>query len=289
MLNHLSIFAAALVASPVAAEDAPLAADPPEIVVEADRDQIRQFVNSLTQAPLGGQISRFDWAICPAAVGLQDRQNQAVAYRMRQVAVAAGIKVAGEGCKPNALVIVADDKQELIEALWKDYPQYFADPMGRRWGPIRQPGPVTVWHIETLVDTNGFVPGQELLWQHFITTSMDTSRLQPGALPQFVAGIAVLERKVLTGLTTTQVADYAAMRIFARTDPATLTKSSPTILTVIDAPMGSTTPVTLTDWDLAYLRALYSSGRRQYASQQRHEMQQLLRKELSRAQTAEGK
>ena len=262
--------------------------DVPEIVVEADRDQIRQFIDALTDAPIGGQLSRFDWAVCPAAVGLLDRQNIAVADRMRHVAAAAGIKVAPAGCKPNALLIVADNKQELIDGLWNEYPIYFKDPLNRRSGPIRQRGPVTTWHVESLVDINGMVPGQELLWKHFITTSMDSSRLQPGAIPYFVAGITVIERNALAGLTTTQVADYAAMRIFARTDPARLKKPAPTILTVIDAPMGSATPLTLTEWDLGYLKALYGSGRRQFASSQRHEMQRILQKDLA-DQSSEAK
>lgn len=282
MFSKIPLLAAILLASPAFAEEMDPGNDVPEIVVEADRDQIRQFIDALTDAPIGGQLSRFDWSVCPVAVGLLDRQNIAVADRMRHVAAAAGIKVAPAGCKPNALLIVADNKQELIDGLWKRYPQYFVDQLGRRAKPGRQPGPVSAWHLEALLDSNGHVPGQELLWRFYVTSSMDSSRLIPGALPYFVAGITVIERNALAGLTTTQVADYAAMRIFARTDPARLKKPAPTILTVIDAPMGSATPLTLTEWDLGYLKALYSSGRRQFASSQRHEMQQrILRKDVA--------
>ena len=49
--------------------------DDSEIVVEGVRErqqQIRRFVDALTEAPVRGQIGRFDWAVCPAAAGLPD-------------------------------------------------------------------------------------------------------------------------------------------------------------------------------------------------------------------------
>lgn len=288
MPRTLPLFAAILLAGPTLAQTT----EPPEIIVEGTKeyeDQVRQFVNSLTEAPIGGQISRFDLGVCPAAVGLPEGQNRAVADRVRQVAIAAGIPVAEGACGPNALVIVADDKQQFIDGLWAKYPQYFTDAWGRHVKPGKQPGPSAAWHVDSLLDSNGTVPGQELLWRYFITNSMDTSRLMPGALPHFVAGILVIEREALTGLTTTQLADYAAMRIFARADPAKLKGSAPTILNVIDAPMNSAVPVTLTEWDLGYLRALYASNDRQFASQQRHEIQSRMRKELARSSSSDQK
>lgn len=262
-------------------------AEPPEIIVEGTKEydrQIDRFVEALTDAPIGGQLSRFDWTACPAAVGLPDEQNQAVTDRMRQVAGAAGIKLAAARCKPNALAIVADDKQEFIEALWNKYPDYFANPQGRRVKPSRDSSPATAWHVEGIVDANGFVPGQDLFWKYYYTNSVDTSRLQPAAHPHFVAGVVVIERKALAGLTTKQLADYAAMRIFARTDPARLHDQAPTILSILDAPMGSAVPITLTEWDLGFLRALYASGGRQYAGRQRDEIQSRMRDELERSQ-----
>ena len=98
--------------------------------------------------------------------------------------------------------------------------------------------------------------------------------VNPGVVRQLDTGNAILNVK-------TQVADYAAMRIFARTDPAKLKGSAPTILDILEAPMGSAVPVTLTDWDLGFLRSLYASHGRQYANRQRKEMEGLLRKDLT--------
>ena len=95
----------------------------------------------------------------------------------------------------------------------------------------------------------------------------------------------VVQANALDGLTTTQLADYAAMRAFVRTDPKNLrSSSSDTILSIIDAPMGTAVPLTLTPWDLSFLRAFYASGNNSYAEYQRSEMQRLMKRELDKTQ-----
>lgn len=281
-------FAPLALASPVLAQEPPSSAESSEIIVQGHRyrdTDVRQFVDALTAAPIDGQLSKFEWAVCPAAVGLSAPQSRAIATRMRQVAAAAGIRVAGANCRPNALVIVARDKQQLIEALRKKYPAYFMNDVGQPTRLPKQPGPVTVWHVEGRLDANGIVAARNDESKYTIVESYDSSRLIPASRPHFAAGILVVELRALAGLTTTQLADYAAMRIFARTDPARLRNgAAPTILHVIDAPMDALVPVTLTHWDLGFLKALYSTGRNQFANRQRHEMQQRLRKELQSVQ-----
>ncbi|HXG81059.1 MAG TPA: hypothetical protein VNJ05_04585 [Sphingomicrobium sp.] len=292
MLTALSIVAAPLLAASAFAQSLPPPTEPSEIVVEGSKDrdrQVRQFVDALTDAPIGGQLSRFDWEVCPVAVGLTEPHNGAVARRMRAVAEAAGIRTAPDGCKPNALVIVADDKQDLIEALWRQYPAYFTDPQGRRSKPAITPGPATAWHVERVSDPDGVTSPQDLIYKFYVTTTTDSTRLLPATRPHFAAGILVVERKALTGLTAVQLADYAAMRIFARTDPARLTGNEPTILTILDRPMDAMVPVTLTEWDLGFLKGLYASRDRQYASRQRHEIETRMRKELARSPTADSR
>lgn len=282
------LFAPLAFASPVAAQAPPPAAEPSEIIVQGHRyrDQdVRDFIDALTQTRMGGQLSKFDWAVCPAAVGLSEHHRRAIANRMRQVAVAAGIKVADANCRPNALVIVTRDKKQLIQGMRRKYPAYFKDALGDRIKPDNQPGPVTAWHVEGRLDSNGIAAAQNRESKYYIVESYDSSRLIPASRPAFAAGILVVELRALAGLTATQLADYAAMRLFARTDPARLKNgTAPTILHAIDAPMGSAVPITLTHWDLGFLRALYSAGPNQFANRQRNEMKQSLRKELRKVQ-----
>ena len=283
-LRWLAFAPLALAGPTIAQAPPPPAPDSTEIIVQGhkyrDKD-VRDFIDALTETRFGGQLSKFDWAVCPAAVGLSDRHRTAIVARMRQVAAAAGMKVGDSSCRPNALVIVARDKAELIKALRKKYPAYFKDGLGDRINPGKERGPVTAWHVESRLDANGIPVAQNLESRYYVVEATDSSRLIPASRPHFAAGIMVVELHALAGLTTTQLADYAAMRLFARTDPTRLKNgTAPTILHAIEAPMGSSVPITLTQWDLGFLKALYGTADNQFANRQRGAMEEELRKEL---------
>ena len=71
------------------------------------------------------------------------------------------------------------------------------------------------------------------------------------------------------------------MRTFARTNPGRMGKTAaPTILAALEAPMNSPVPLTLTEWDLAFLKSLYASDVNRRASSQREEMKQIVRRTL---------
>lgn len=267
---------------------APQRGDQQDIVVQGVRDpdkQIGEFVDALTRTPLQGQLSRFHLGVCPVVVGLDPAMSAAMAERMRRVATAAGMQVAPAGCKPNALVLIARDKRELIERLHKTYPDYFAGIERRALRRLTaQPGPAAAWHVEGLLNRDGMEVARDRLSGQYVNEVTDSpSRIATTTRPHFVASVLVIELRALQGLTATQVADYAAMRTFARVDPAQLkTSSAPTILTVLDAPMDSAVPVTLTQWDLAFLGGLYRSNADRSAIQQRGQIRSLVRRDLQR-------
>jgi len=79
------------------------------------------------------------------------------------------------------------------------------------------------------------------------------------------------------------------MRAFTGADPVRLPdRNLTTILTLLDTPMGSEAPVTLTSWDLAFLESLYSSSASTYAPGQRGEIQAGMRRALERPSNGEG-
>jgi hypothetical protein len=283
-------FGAALaLAAPAFAQAKAEAEETPEIVVEGVRDrdqQITDFIGALTKAPVGGQISRFEQKACPAALGLAAAQNKVVADRMRTVAKAAGIPLGDEKCAPNVFVVVAQDK----EAVLKDLRSKYADPLGDRGKIYNKASPATTWFIEGRLDSNGVAAGVKqdtgdgASGYYTVEVPEGSSRLRAVSRPHFLAAVMVVEPAAIAGLTTTQLADHAAMRLFARTDPDRVAKTSaPTILTVLDAPEGSDVPITMTQWDFSFLKALYGSSEGTYASRQRGEMQKIVKKDLEKA------
>ena len=117
----VSALALILVAPSVSAQ--PPSAGDDEIVVEGVRErqrQIQRFVDALTDAPVGGQIARFDWEVCPVAVGLSEAQNLEITARMRRIASASGVPLAGPGCRANAVLIATPDKARTLRWMRSD-------------------------------------------------------------------------------------------------------------------------------------------------------------------------
>lgn len=283
---------AALIATSTAVAADPQSAPPQieakdEVVItgRAERDRlIRDYVRALTAVPGRDPLARFDHAtLCPGVVGLSPARNAEIAQRMRVIAAAAGISLSKKAdCRPNALVIVATDKDAMIAALKQTHPAYFRDLAGALIDPPRQPGAATAWHLENRVDRFGQRVGHN--GDYFSVSTPLPSRISHTMRPIFVAAVVVIELDAVVGMTTTQLADYAAMRTFARTDPEKVKGvSAPTILSVLDAPDDAEVPVTLTQWDLGYLRGLYAAAPMRSAWTQRGEIKREIARDLDEA------
>ena len=232
-------------------------------------------------------MARFDrTTVCPGAVGLSAARNAEIAARMRVVAKAAGIAVSDKAdCKPNALVIFAADKEAMVAALEKAHPVYFRDAYGM---PIRTPkqvGPATAWHLEGRLDRSGTpVAYNADTSQYELNSPLPPSRTSSTMRPIFIAAVVVIQLDSVVGLSPTQIADYAAMRTLAQTDPEKVKGvSAPTILTILDAPDDAEVPVTLTKWDLGYLRGLYAAAPMRSAATQRGEIKRGIEGDLDTA------
>jgi hypothetical protein len=278
-----AVAGAVLAASPAVAQD-------DEITVtgrEQRAKQIDTFVRALTNVPGRDPLARFDYTtLCPGVTGLAEARNAEITSRMRVVAKAAGINLArAADCKPNALVIITPEPELMIEALRKAHPIYFKDAAGRFIDPPKQTGPAIAWHLEGRIDRNGSpVPFNPDTGQFEYNTTLTPSRISATMRPVFLAAVVVIDVDALVGLTPVQVADYAAMRLYTRSDPAKLKASdAPTILTILDAADDAEVPVTLTQWDLAYLKSLYGTAPFRSAATQKGEIKQELGKDLDKA------
>lgn len=258
----------------------------PDIVVTGERSreaEVNSFVRALTPAAPSRRIARFEQAICPAAVGLGEAADRAVIERMRRVVEAAGLRAETGDCAPNVVLIVTRDKPGFLRRLSRQRPEYFGEiGLGRVRELIRDRGPAVAWHIAGAPMS---ARGQELgvdpsLGQYVNRTTEGSSRLAFAARPQFESAVVVIERGALSGLTMTEIADYAIMRALVDAEPERLATSAPTILRILDAPMSSEVPITLTEWDLGFLRAFYSIPRNAMNAAQRSAIREQMLREL---------
>ena len=284
------IFCAALAAANAAgAQPVPPSDDQSPIVVTGKRtakQDMQDFVRALTPAPPGGQLSRFEQAVCPVALGLPQIQRDAVVARMRLVAREAGIAVSGAKCVANVVVMVTQDKKILLRELRRRHAHYFGDMSNSQIrNLVRQPGPAVAWQLQgPPMSARGvelfFDPALDM---YVNKTTEAASRMTAAVRPQFEGAVVVIERGTLAGLTVTQLADYAAMRAFARTDPSRLGQSAtPTILRILEAPMGSEVPGSLTASDFAFLRGFYAAPRNLHTGAQRSAIRRSMTEEAER-------
>jgi hypothetical protein len=258
-----------------------------EIVVTGQRDrdeQVRDFVRALTPET-SGSIARFTGQVCPFTVGLTPEQNAQVSTRLRRIAAALDLPVSKAGCHPNVIVIVTPDKRVLIERAAQQRSTSFGDMNPRQIRKLaRSPGPAAAWQLDTQIDTSGTPYAYDVGAGAYIRRTAETvSRVEVPVARGIFASALVVETASLAGLTPVQLADYAAMRLFAKLDPAHLPSPPPaTILTILEAPRDSALPITLTHWDFGVLRGLYSGSSNQLVVTQRASIARQVRKELEK-------
>ena len=287
-----ALFAALLAAQELPAASAQSVQPSQDIIVEGvrrqqRREQVRQFIRSLSDVPNFGQIGKFHAPVCPAVMGLPDAQSRMVVERMKRIARAAGIRIGDASCSPNVFVIASVDKGATVDALYRSFPAYFGEMRGTEVRALAlSKAPSVAWQVKGLLSADGTQLKKAPLGGPYYNEGTNSgSRVRAGTMPQFVSSIVMIERQALTGLTVTQVADFAAMRAFADTDPArAATAQAPTILTILDKADNQMVPLSLTHWDLGYLKSLYATSNAYYASYQRGEMEQVVEREVARGQ-----
>jgi hypothetical protein len=205
---------------------------------------------------------------------------------MRRVAEASGIGVARAGCTPNVFVIVARDKKSAIDELDRRFPTYFTGMSSKEVHDLASSAaPAVAWQVRSRLSADGELLEKPVGTDTYrVQGTYNPSRIRTSTMPTFVAAMVVVDIGAAAGLTTTELADYAAMRTFVATDPDRVVRTGvPTILGVLAQADDKPLPVTLTYWDLGLLKALYSTDNAYYARYQRGEMERAVKEELGRS------
>ncbi|HEV2748559.1 MAG TPA: hypothetical protein VGW34_14850 [Allosphingosinicella sp.] len=267
---------------------------------QRDRNQaVRTFVAKVTE-PAGDQIARLSSDLCIATFGLPRAHGSVVARRIEAVARRAGVHAAGPGCRTNVVIAFAEDGEEFLKSLRRGRRSFF---LGLELPEVRRllagAGPVWAWQTVSLRGSDGR-PIEKLSYlnmggsimflgkdSHLLQGTNLTSRFQKETQQALAVSFLVFDVDALEGLTLTQIADYAAMRVLARTRPDSVPGSS-TILNLFVPHPARAAPAELTSWDAAYLKALYATSHSLAARRQQSEMARVIRNELDRPDQGEA-
>lgn len=211
---------------------------------------VRDFVAGVsTVHERNGQVARFDGRICPGTINLPVEAAQIINDRIARAALIAGLSVAGPGCTPNVLVIATDDSDRLAPQLMQENRREFAYHVS-----FQERGPDLLAEFAR--------PGRTVRWWHL--TELDQfgheggSRLRAAHETDIFGAMIVLDTQRMGPVTLNALGDYVALTALARLSPDADLEGLNTVLNLFSQPPSSR-PAAMTDWDEAYLQAVYSA------------------------------
>ncbi|WP_108809650.1 hypothetical protein [Sphingorhabdus sp. Alg231-15] len=272
--------------------------DNEEIIVTGNKTTkaaIADIINITIARPAGGrfvgQHARLTAPVCPKIVGLSDENKRQVEKRMRGVALAAELKLAGEMCEPNILVMVVENGEDAISSLRQKRPRLFGNMTKYERARLAESdGPAYAWkRIQTGSAETGALQNSDQTTKITSNTevpvmySQVNSKVKRTIRMNVTHSFLLLEKEKLKDLTTVQIADYAAMRTLLDTrDGANKKIPVNSILTLFDQPDDDDlAPQSVSEMDLMLLSSLYHTISDVSASAQTSAMASRIASEIS--------
>jgi len=232
----------------------------------------RDFVYSLSVPARGRGLARWRDTVC---VGVVNLRGEAAQYLIDVISTRAGdlgLRTGDPGCSPNVIITFADDGAGMARAMVEAEPAAFrvggsGMDLGRAALGRFQEGdaPVRWWHMSLPINSETGriavrIPGETDNEGNPSAPSISTfgSLLTTIIRDDLNKVIVIVDVEGVAHLTGPQLADYLAMVSLAQIDPRGDTTGFPTILNVLDNPAVADG---MTDWDLAFLEALYRDDR----------------------------
>jgi hypothetical protein len=245
------------VGSTTRADSLPVGSGQPQPV--SVKQRVDTYVRGVAKNPGFSEsesLVRWDVPICIFVAGLPEDDGKTMTTQLTQSISAAGATLARQPCQPNLSVIVTSEPNRVLEAWYARDKQLFGDatqPQIRRFLDSSNSRPILVWRN---ID-RGRKAGTRL--GHFIPSNnnAESSAFVGNAVLSFVSVFAVVDTNLASRATLDQQADYVAMVGLSNIDLDADIGSAPSILRLFVR--DSTPPAGLSDWDAAFIKALYQS------------------------------
>ncbi|MXO61249.1 hypothetical protein GRI89_17020 [Altererythrobacter salegens] len=233
---------------------------------EVDAREVTRQARSITRETnlRHEPVALFAEPACPGVAGLQVRFAETVVARFRLVAEELDIPLAPEGtCRPNIIISFSKDPRAGLEALNKKTGvlSYNLSAAERR-ELTEKDEPVKVYSLVEDVMRNGqVIPRRQNLTQIPVGTQEGGQSLISNGIRRNITSVTVVfDSDFIGGKSLRQLADYAVMRVFARTKDAKGSNAPDSILSLFGTDPDVVPPSGLTDFDRAYLTSLYEGS-----------------------------
>lgn len=233
---------------------------------EARERQLEHFLQHVPQLNNGEALARWTDPVCPIVVGMTREQGEYVIRRLFQVARAAGAPVIDTGnCQVNVFIIATAAPGALVKALGDRSPGIYARATASEVRAFEETSrPVRAWYKARLdaltTDADSPFEGLEGLPRSTrVIHHADDTRLHSNSPFALTSAIVVVDSGQAASVKVGALADYIAVASLTQLQQDADGAGAPSILSLFATPAGSAPPDGLTDWDTAYLYALYHS------------------------------
>ena len=228
-----------------------------EVERQVDEEEVRSQARAITPRgnTIGAPLARFQQPVCAGVWGLEGESAQMMIDRIYYNAEAAGLSLNEEaGCAANVVVAFAADPHAEFESLREaQHPLVEGLSFWDRKRVTMVQGPVLAWSVVSTRTANGQTRGG----QPPVFDGTEMSRLSSATRRDIESAVVLIDVDALGMIDGIAVADYASMRLLARTRPPRGDEPAyATILSLFDNPAQA--PERMTDFDRAYLASLYS-------------------------------
>ena len=207
-------------------------------------------------------LATFSDYACPGVMGIKREFAEALVGRIRLIAEELGVPLHQAGnCQPNILIVFTEDGRADLAAINRRTKELSRSlSAAERKELLSHPGPAYVFTITEDRMRNGQrIPRRQNLVQVPVGTQEGGQSLISNGIRRDITSATVLfDFERVKDFSLIQLADYAAMRIFARTRDAQGEGAPDSILALFD-PANDAPPPGLTAFDRAFLTTLYEA------------------------------
>ena len=253
------------------------------IVVQGQRRQIAQALRKLIEPAENEQLARFEDEICPMVIGMPRDWTASLIRMIRENVTSVGGKVGKPGCTVNAAVIFIDQPLELIRALAKEEPGFFAMTPRELEKFTAVQKPLASWHVTDTFGEDGQMLGQmgslgvggtgvSSPANARVNRNSTASRLYTTIREDMLVGFVVIDRQQTVGKSLRQLADVATMHLLLDVNQDAAERDPGSILSLFEQrPEGVSAPMRLSRFDRGALRGFYTQRENNRSARQQAE------------------
>lgn len=229
------------------------------------RQTASRFVETIGAPPSSRRLARWHDSVCVSVANLSGEPAQHLVDRVSRLAEDMGVRSGEPGCTANVVIIATVDAPAVARGLVQENRNAFS-PGGSGMTLSKAAlenfktadRAVRWWHVSVPTDSETGTRAVRLPGDDGppMTNVSRASRLRSDIRDDLNKVIIIIDVDRIGDTTFAQLADYVAMVAMAQIDASAATAGLPTVLNLFDDPRG--TPG-LSDWDLAYLTALYKA------------------------------